>query len=213
MDAGNPNCYTGDGSIVYDLGPNKSDGSLGTTTFNPANLGAFVIDASKDFIQTHGISGYSYTEAHTYSAWIYPVTVSGYKWIIQNNDSATPNGTSLILDDIHADKAIGFICRGGAQVRWGSAIVNINEWSNVTTVYHGNLTVSFYKNGVFDVSIDTGAISWTGVNYNPGIGSTPEGSNNYTFQGRIATAQIYNRALNDVEVLQNYNALKGRYGL
>ena len=32
-------------------------------------------------------------------------------------------------------------------------------------------------------------------------------------QGDIATAQIYNRALTATEIAQNYNALKGRYGL
>lgn len=31
--------------------------------------------------------------------------------------------------------------------------------------------------------------------------------------GKVAIAQIYNRALTPQEILQNYNALKGRYGL
>jgi len=33
------------------------------------------------------------------------------------------------------------------------------------------------------------------------------------FNGVIATGQIYNRALSAAEVQQNYNALKGRFGL
>ena len=33
------------------------------------------------------------------------------------------------------------------------------------------------------------------------------------YQGNIAVSQIYNRALTATEVLQNYNATKGRYGL
>ena len=33
------------------------------------------------------------------------------------------------------------------------------------------------------------------------------------FGGKIAQASVYNRVLTASEVLQNYNALKGRYGI
>jgi hypothetical protein len=33
------------------------------------------------------------------------------------------------------------------------------------------------------------------------------------FQGQVSIGQIYNRALSDSEVLQNYNAQKSRFGL
>ena len=37
--------------------------------------------------------------------------------------------------------------------------------------------------------------------------------NDYPFSGNIAITRIYNKALTSAEVLQNYNALKGRFGL
>ena len=45
----------------------------------------------------------------------------------------------------------------------------------------------------------------------PKIGSYQE--NNYFFYGNIGPCHIYNRALSASEVLHNYNALKGRFGL
>lgn len=39
------------------------------------------------------------------------------------------------------------------------------------------------------------------------------GDGNGVFIGRMSQVLIYNKALTDVEVLQNYNALKGRFGL
>jgi hypothetical protein len=39
------------------------------------------------------------------------------------------------------------------------------------------------------------------------------GSVNAAFNGDIGPVQIYNRALSASEVLQNYNALKSRFGL
>ena len=43
------------------------------------------------------------------------------------------------------------------------------------------------------------------------VGNGPDPSS--LFQGDIAQASIYNRALTATEIAQNYNALKGRYGL
>jgi len=34
-----------------------------------------------------------------------------------------------------------------------------------------------------------------------------------TFNGIMSIVQLYNRALSETEVLQNWNALKGRFGL
>jgi hypothetical protein len=36
---------------------------------------------------------------------------------------------------------------------------------------------------------------------------------NYWYKGKMSQVSIYNRALTAEEVQQNYNALKGRYGL
>jgi hypothetical protein len=33
------------------------------------------------------------------------------------------------------------------------------------------------------------------------------------FSGRIAIVRMYNRALSDDEILKNYNAVRGRFGL
>jgi hypothetical protein len=43
------------------------------------------------------------------------------------------------------------------------------------------------------------------------VGAADSGSAN-NFVGNVATGQIYNRALSSSEVLQNYNATKGRFG-
>mgnify|MGYP000900335743 FL=1 len=44
------------------------------------------------------------------------------------------------------------------------------------------------------------------------IARQPAGANQF-FTGRIAQVQMYNRALTQQEVLQNYNATKSRFGL
>jgi hypothetical protein len=56
--------------------------------------------------------------------------------------------------------------------------------------------------------------------YNGGIGTifSIYGNKNSpsrygSFSGNISSVRIYNVALSDSQVLQNYNALKGRFGL
>jgi hypothetical protein len=70
-------------------------------------------------------------------------------------------------------------------------------------------TVSCYKNGVFSNSMANpyGSVV-TGTN-NITIGSGYAGS----FGGSLYAVQLYNRALSAAEVQQNFNALRGRYGL
>jgi hypothetical protein len=78
-------------------------------------------------------------------------------------------------------------------------------------VYNGS-NVFIYVNGVLDVS---SAFSGT-------LRSVPSdsvtvgfftGSSAHYLTGKIPFARLYNKALSSTEILQNYNALKGRYGL
>jgi len=44
------------------------------------------------------------------------------------------------------------------------------------------------------------------------VGNGPTSSTGY-YNGRVSSVKIYNRVLTAAEVLQNYNAQKGRFGL
>jgi len=70
-------------------------------------------------------------------------------------------------------------------------------------------TANFYKNGVLRNTLSYTRGSVTTATYYIGASH----ANPRFLNGRIATAQIYNRALSASEVLQNYNATKGRFGL
>ena len=79
------------------------------------------------------------------------------------------------------------------------------------------LTVRFTKSSnTYDLYINGSYISsitnaQTFVTNGPLLGSGYPGSEH--FNGYIYSFTYYNRALSSTEILQNYNALKGRYGL
>ena len=70
-------------------------------------------------------------------------------------------------------------------------------------------TAIFYLNGVADGSVSVGDRTLGSGTYT--IGYRPTGS--YPFYGSISGVQIYDKTMSATEVLRNYNANKGRYGL
>lgn len=97
-----------------------------------------------------------------------------------------------------------------------NTLINFNTWYNVVMTY-GNSTFRVYLNGVLqsgDIASPTNTIFYgSGAGGNSiGIGRDADSPSNYLF-GKIGTTQVYNRALTQQEVAQNYNAYKSRYGL
>ena len=95
------------------------------------------------------------------------------------------------------------------------SMITTNNWNYITaTVSDGGNSIKLYKNGI-ETSYSTlntspGTITYTTNEFNVGYRFT---GNPEPFSGNIASVKIYNRVLSAQEVLQNYNALKGRYGL
>ena len=77
------------------------------------------------------------------------------------------------------------------------------------TVTHDGSNIIGYINGI-QTNTATGAART--ISGEMGIGYDVN-RDNYPFLGEIASLHIYNRALSANEVLHNYNALKGRFGL
>jgi hypothetical protein len=79
--------------------------------------------------------------------------------------------------------------------------------------YEGDLdyeTAYIYVNGQLDTSGTIGAVQ--NSTHAMHMGNYPS-QNTYNFDGNWATLFIYHKALSASEVLQNYNALKSRFGL
>ena len=75
-------------------------------------------------------------------------------------------------------------------------------------------TLSLYVDGELDAS-STGWSSKNATNTSKGasIGRYIDGSTSYPWNGDILSLKAYNKALTSAEVLQNFNAIKSRFGL
>jgi hypothetical protein len=86
--------------------------------------------------------------------------------------------------------------------------LNWNQWYNFTFTYNGSF-VTGYRNAATPLSSSLSGNLYTTT---APITLSNDRYGNIA-ASNIASFKIYNRALNASEVLQNYNALKGRYGL
>jgi len=84
----------------------------------------------------------------------------------------------------------------------------ISGWGHWVIVYNGS-HVRIYRNGVFEgQQATTGTANWSnGIR----IGNYTYGG--YPWNGQMAVVKMYNRALTDTEVSQNYNSYKTRFAI
>jgi hypothetical protein len=101
-----------------------------------------------------------------------------------------------------------------------STTFNLNVWNNAVLTYDGS-NMKLYLNGVLKSSTPkTGPLMNITAPFNIGcqfnggyFPSTAPAKTSEFFKGYISNTLVYDRALNDSEVLQNYNTLKSRFGL
>jgi hypothetical protein len=93
---------------------------------------------------------------------------------------------------------------------------SLNTWYHIIGTHErtaGSSSIKIYINGSLLSSTTVNPTNTVNDNAtNVSIGSRFNGGTS-VWNGKIATARIYTRTLSAAEVLQNYNATKGRFGL
>lgn len=88
-----------------------------------------------------------------------------------------------------------------------SSTFTTGVWYNAAIIFNTTDGMLLYLNGVLNASYTSIKTAHIG-NGSTNIGSYSTGN---LLNGRVSSAMIYNRTLSSSEVLQNYNATKGRY--
>ena len=210
----------GSNSIVGDTSATGFSGSLqGGMSRVTSNPQYWEFDGDNDYIQfaangTIGgsdiISLYNKTAA-TFEFWIAPdYTGDSYQRIISkaNTGGGGYGGYALLLTSKTFSMYIDNGGAGGVETVSYTTTANAGEWIHVVVTKDGNSN-AIYENGI---SKATATATATFVNTASGLrlGSWIH-STGREYNGKLAVAGIYDVALTAEEVLQNYNALKGRF--
>jgi len=208
LDAGNIKSYPGSGSYLYDLSYRPPTGNrTGTLLGGPPSYssGSFTFDGTYDRIKwTTEYVAFASTYDFTWSAWVYPTSTS---------DEAAISRISIADDYMGIAGGKVFVSRaqGAGNVTGGTVTIN-NWWNIVGSGDSQKLYVSLngqeVNSGNHTTAFTAGFLSWCLGCLHDAYVTVASG-----FSGKIAVASVYNRCLTPTEILQNYNALKGRFGL
>ena len=204
MDAANRASYPKTGTIVTDTIGNLI-GTVSGASFNTINEGIFEFDGTDDSINFGDIL--SSPTSLSIFAWVNTADNSEFPIVVKGIGSTGTREYSLYVFTTKIMGTVADESAGDVDHLLGSTTISENEWLNVGMSWDG-FTLRVYLNGEIDGSAATSVTEIENLSAPLYIGRdmSPDFAN-----GKIANAQIYNRALSASEVLQNYNALKDRF--
>jgi hypothetical protein len=210
VDAGNPRSYSGSGTTWADV---SSTGNNGTLTNGPTFTGNgvssyFTFDGVNDYWVSPTSTAFD-TQTLTLESWVYPTTLLQNGFLFEKGAVNTQYSHFFNGDGTFYFRTMGLSSQDITFT--SSSNCTANAWNHIVSTY-GSGTKITYVNGVIASSASglTGTIA-TGQT-NQYIGAFGAGVN-YFLNGRIGITRVYNIALSQPQVLQNFNAFRGRYGI
>jgi hypothetical protein len=209
LDAANTRSYPGTGTTWNDVSRSGINGTLvNGPTFSSANGGSIVFDGTNDYVDLGGSLNLKPTTSITVSTWIrFNAMVANVRALSDwHQNGATDRWIFYITDSTTIQ---WYLLTNSFASAVSFSPVLLNTWYNFTGVYNGTSQI-FYVNGLFHNSTPkTGNMNISNTTQPVRLGGQVNAGGFHN--GNIATTLIYNRALTATEVLQNYNATKGRY--
>ena len=218
LDAADRNSYPDSGTTWTDLSGNGNNGTfVGTTTFDSSTNSISFDSGSNTYVQT------------PFNSLLTDISISvWFNAQVQDSDSGSGLRPIVILGDFLTQGPLEIsIIRSGdvnvGRLRFGigsddpvyryvtNERYDDQNWHNVVLV-KDDTTMNVYIDGNLEVSgvYDNDILYDTSIALRIGGGTSNTARR---FLGKVATTSVYNRALTSTEVSQNFNALRGRFGI
>lgn len=219
LDAANRKSYPGSGSIWYDLTNNNINSTLQNSPFYSTNAnGTFSFDGVNDHVYHNWPSAFNYDN-----------NTSPRSWEVFAKPDATMSYAGIFGHKVGA--GCSFYCNGGifiannkwmfnwydnAAYRWldSGVVATSGFFAHIVATFGSDSIPRIYVNGQLKATYS----STTNMNYSSGMlvyeyGYNSNGGGKHYFNGDFGVIRFYNITLTADQVEQNYNALKGRFGL
>lgn len=220
LDAANPKSYPGTGSTWYDVSGNGRN-------FNWVSTPSIGVDTGVNYFTTLGnlcvgpasnSFGIDNTSGYTIFLMMKQLTLtnaSAFKFY-KNNASGSA-GRAIFTHCAWSDNNIYFDQGGccGADTRTSVSSGGLTAW-NIITLRRltDSSTRSIIKNGVTLTTNTATAATLDPDSRAVDLGGSDEyGGNSSTWNARLNSFVVYNRGLSDSEIQQNFEALRGRFGI
>ena len=208
LDAGNPASYSGTGTTWTNLARASMNGTLGAGNgYSSANGGSITFG---------GTSGSIVAVTTASSATSLTNNISIEVWYKGNN--LTPK---LLATGVGSNGVCFGQFAGPSATKWkvtkygvidlfvGSVPQNTSTWHQAVLTYSSSAGTKVYIDGsISETNASTGNIAASSTP-TINIGTLESGYHN----GNISIVRWYNKVLSDADVLQNFNAVRSRYGI
>lgn len=210
LDAANVKSYPGSGTAWNDLSGNGNNGTLvNGVGYSVDNNGSLIFDGVDDYAQTNQVPQISTTASFE---------------VVVNVESGSPYSNSWIMGREGCYRLtyglydIQWVCcttnnawySSGTYVNVGPSI--ISKFVHIVVTFTGS-RLQIYVNGTLANATTTDISGNILSNSNPfHIGKSLAGNVSYG-KGKIPLIKCYSKLLSSVEIMQNFEALRGRYGI
>lgn len=204
LDAANRKSYSGSGTVWTDLAGSNNGTLTNGPTFSSANGGSIVFDGSDDHI-LGALPLIPFNSSVTIEAIIKLNNTSSNKNIITQGQSAVSFSCGMVI----IGTELRFRNSTNDHSLSSPQVLLANQWYHLvlsTTASGTTGYINAVSSGTTIQKVTSNSVANYAVGKRPGV--TSEFMN-----GNIAKISIYSKALSQDEILQNFNALKGRFGL
>lgn len=224
FDPANLKSYPGSGTTISDLSGNSVVGTIsGSPSFSTLAKGEFNFDGvnNKAIVTNLTLNYHSYI---TVSAWVKVNSGATGGYIINKNSYFASATTDFPLAMALSPTHIYCVVSDGTSFSVTTPVNGVqvsipgsygNVWSHISMTFGNNQFFLYYNGNVIystscSFTLSTNAREWTigrpAFENGGGVGLE-------RFDGAISQVLIYNRDLSSTEILRNFNATRGRYGV
>ena len=219
VDASNDKSFVGSGTTWKDLSSNELDNTIaGSPTYETANGGGFVFDGADDYAQRLNDTTFNSINEFTFNFWV--KYASGVNLTSLIGKPRAGYADALRIGYTADTTTLFYSLSGTTRCSNTSVTLSTTEFTNICFVQNPSESsnsdkTKFYINGTA-ISNESSGYALTSVDaptFPLIIGGWRQGNSGVYLEwdGNMNIAQMYNKALSASEVLQNYNALKGRF--
>jgi hypothetical protein len=213
VDAGLSSSYGGSGTQWFDLSGNSRTITIIGPTYSSAEGGKFNFNGTSHYMS---LPDFNLTNTFTVGAWI-KTTHTDFAQIMARGGSTNDRGVYMSMN-FGTTTISGGGNNGDANYSWNArdistVLVNDNKWHYVVATF--NQTTNQVTGYVDSVKGLTQHVRMLNDGYSPNnakIGRNQTGGSQW-FGGDMSVFHMYNKILSDEEILINFNATRGRYGV
>jgi hypothetical protein len=203
LDAGNTKSYPGTGTTWTDLIGNSNATLINSPTF--VN-NVFTFNGINNYAQTSSVNTQLEYSFMFFCKWLSTTSFSSRCFGLPNY------GTYAILEPTSVGYHYNPLGGSPPAVTMASGVnVGLNNWCHIAvTESRANLLAKIYINGTLRNT--TSVVSASGFTGPVNIGAQKPADSTVA-NCQISGFSLYNKVLSDAQILQNFNALRGRFGI